>query len=59
LALSLKRNPIIILRKPVSTNINRISSFNHDTVKKYLESQVMVVEKHKIAERKKNYVDET
>ena len=55
----LNRNPKIILRKPDSTNINRISSFNHDTVKKYFENLVLIMEKHKIVERKKLYVDET
>ena len=55
----LNRNPKIILRKPDSTNINRISSFNHDTVKKYFENLVLIMEKHKIVERKKMYVDET
>ena len=49
----LRRNRRIILRKPESTIVNRISSFSHDTMKKYFENQVLVMEKHKFVERKK------
>lgn len=49
----LKRNPRIILRKPESTIVNRISSFSRDTVKKYFENEELVMEKLKFVERKK------
>jgi len=51
--LFLKRNPRIILRKPEITDINRISSFSHFKEKKYFENQVLVMEKHKLVEKKK------
>lgn len=44
-ALFLKRNPRIILRKPVGTSINRINSFIHDAIKNTSNNQVLVMEK--------------
>jgi len=50
------RNPRIRLRKPESTRIGRINSFNHDT-EKYFDSLMLVMEKHKFVESKMFNVD--
>jgi hypothetical protein len=47
LALFLKRNPRISLRKPKGTSINRISSFHHGAVRRYFDNLELVMGKHK------------
>jgi hypothetical protein len=45
LALFLKRNPRISLRKAEVRSINRINSFNHGAVRRYFDSIELVMEK--------------
>jgi hypothetical protein len=59
LAFFLKRNQRIILRKTEGTSINSINSFNQDVVAKYFDSQMFVMEKHRLVERRTIIVDKT
>lgn len=48
-----------MVRKPEGMNINRISFFSHNAVKKYFNSLVSVIEKHKHFQSKIVNVHET
>lgn len=54
-----QKNPRIILRKPEGTSITSINSFNHNAVTKHFDSQMLVMEKHRLVERSTINVDKT
>jgi hypothetical protein len=59
LALSLKRNPKVTLRKPEGTSFNKINSFIHGAVRRCLENLQLVMEKHEFVTSKITKADET
>ncbi|XP_047108578.1 uncharacterized protein LOC124777278 [Schistocerca piceifrons] len=59
LALFLKRNPSISMRKPKATSINRIQTFNEEEVNAYFKNLENVFEKYKFIEGQVFNVDET
>ena len=59
LALFMKRNPRVSLRKPEATSINRINAFNLESVKHFFSNLENVMEKYNFSKQRIYKVDET
>ena len=59
MALFLKRNTRIILRKPEGMSINRINAFSHNAMKIYFDKTMFIMKKHHLVGRQNFNLDES